>query len=180
MLLGELGGYDSGSPHRIGISEFVRSMPADVLCLSDTWAVHAYAARGSRSVEENPVQALETALDARGGCGASAKIWVTEAGAGAPDPGRAVRDTRGEEHAACVALARQVGDWYSDPRVGAVFQYTFRDDPAFPVGLADPRLTRVLPTYGVWLALSARHSASEPLPAPDLSCGASAPASAGQ
>ena len=34
----------------------------------------------------------------------------------------------------------QVERWRSDPRVGAVFQYTFRDDPDFPVGLTDAEL----------------------------------------
>ena len=34
----------------------------------------------------------------------------------------------------------------------AAFQYTFRDDPAFPVGLADVGLTRTWPTYDEWLA----------------------------
>ena len=36
-----------------------------------------------------PVAALERALDARGECPAGARMWVTEAGAGAPHPGRA-------------------------------------------------------------------------------------------
>src|SRR2546422_4110966 len=41
-----------------------------------------------------------------------------------------------------ISLGAQLLGWYRDPRVGAVFQYTFRDDPAFPVGLVDARLSR--------------------------------------
>ena len=158
MLLGELGGYESGSPHRTSIAQFLDALPDDVLCLSDTWAVHAYAARGRRSTAFDPVAALEAALGARGGCAASARIWVTEAGAGAPEPGRPQASGAAEERAACLALAGQVLGWYADPRVGAVLQYTFRDDPAFPVGLASADLTRLSPVYGMWLALSRARS----------------------
>jgi hypothetical protein len=155
MLLGELGGYDSGSAHRLSVEEFVASLPPDVLCLSDTWAVHAYAAYGRRGpAERDPVTALESALDARGGCATSAHVWVTEAGAGAPDPGRARTAAAGEGRDGCLALATQVLRWRADPRVAAVFQYEFRDDPAFPVGLASADLKSLEPTYRVWLALS--------------------------
>ncbi len=117
MLLGELGGYGSGSPHRTSVAEFVAALPADVLCLGSVWSVHAYAARGRFGGGPDPVAALESALDARGGCAASAPVWVTEAGAGAPEPGAPAGAAAGEAHAACLALAAQVLRWYSDPRV---------------------------------------------------------------
>jgi hypothetical protein len=50
--------------------------------------------------------------------------------------------------------------------VEAAFQYTFRDDPAFPVGLADARLTRTWPTYDEWLAWGGDRPPGGP--APDL------------
>jgi hypothetical protein len=153
ILLGELGGYDRGSPHRLSIAGFLDALPGGVLCLSDTWAVHAYVARGRRAPEPDPVGALEKALDARGGCASGARIWVTESGAGAPSPGRARQGGGGEELAACDALAAQTGKWRSDPRVEAIFQYEFRDDPAFPVGVASADLSRLRSTYRVWLAL---------------------------
>jgi hypothetical protein len=173
VLLGELGGYDRGSPHRLSIAEFVRAIPEDVACLSQTWAVHAYAARGRRHHETDPVAELEAALDARGGCAASARVWVTESGAGAPRPGRARTGTAGEGQAACLALAGQVGRWRSDPRVGAVFQYTFRDDPAFPVGLTDAELRGLSPSYGMWRALFEYRTPGSPAPTSEQACGAS-------
>ena len=109
--------------------------------------------------------ALERALDARGACPARARIWVTETGAGAPRPGRARPAGDAERRAGCAALAEQLARWSEDGRVGAVFQYSFREDPAFPVGLVDPSLTRLYPTYGLWMALARRalpRSAAEP------------------
>jgi hypothetical protein len=166
LLLGELGGYLSGSPHRIGVEEFVNSLPADVLCLSRNWSVHAYAAYGPRRRQtgEDPVAALERALDARGGCAAGARVWVTEAGAGAERPGRA-RGAATDGQAGYDALLTQLRRWKADPRVAAIFQYTFRDDPAYPVGLTDPSLRSVYSTYGLWMAL-ARGSLAAPAPAP--------------
>jgi hypothetical protein len=51
-------------------------------------------------------------------------------------------------------LVAQVRRWRADPRVEAILQYTFRDDPDFPVGLISADLTRLSPIYGMWLALS--------------------------
>ena len=157
MLLGELGGYLSGSPHRLGVGEFVEALPADVLCLSRDWSVHAYAAYGRRAPApgaEDPVAQLERALDARGGCGEGARVWVTEAGAGAPAPGRPRALLAAQESAGCDALAAQLERWRADPRVAAVLQYSFREDPAYPVGLADAGLDRLYPAYRLWLAFS--------------------------
>jgi hypothetical protein len=166
MLLGELGGYLSGSPHRIGVEEFVRALPQDVLCLSGNWSIHAYAAYGPHAAGsggDDPVAALERALDARGGCAAGARVWVTEAGAGAERPGRPRQGTG--ELAGYAALLAQLRRWSADPRVAAIFQYTFREDPSYPVGLADPSLARLYPVYGLWMAL-ARHALPATPPKP--------------
>ncbi len=169
LLLGELGGYSDGSPHRTSIGQFVAALPQDVICLSHTWAVHAYAVQG-RAEPPDPVALLEQALAARGRCGASASIWVTEAGTGAAEPGRPRAGTASEEQAGCEALAAQVLGWYSDPRVLAIFQFSFRDDPAFPVGLISSDLTHAYRAYGMWLALErARGSGATP-PKPAQAC----------
>jgi hypothetical protein len=151
LLLGELGGYESGSPHRLSVAEFVRALPQEVLCLSRTWSVHAYAAfgPGARGAGE-PVAALERALDERGGCAAGDDVWVTEAGAGAPRPGRPRSGSQAEQTAGARALAAQLARWRADPHVAAVFQYTFREDPAYPVGLADPSLRKLYESYSTW------------------------------
>lgn len=153
ILLGELGGYEDGSSHRLSIAQFVDALPAQVLCLAHTWALHVYAARLPGAAGQDPVGALEAALDTRGGCASGAEIWITESGAGAREPGRARSELPGEAGAACEALATQLLAWRRDPRVAAVFQYEFRDDPAYPVGLASADLRSLDPDYGLWLAL---------------------------
>jgi len=170
MLLGELGGYEDGSAHRLSVAQFVAALPAGALCLSGTWAVHAYAARGADASQGNPVAALEAALDARGGCAASARIWVTESGAGAPDPGRPRAGGAQEEQGACRALAGQLLAWSRDPRVEAIFQYEFRDDPSYPVGLASADLARLDADYRLWLRLRARPDANLELSSPQALC----------
>ena len=169
LLLGELGGYSDGSPHRTSVGQFVAGLPADVLCLSHTWAVHAYAVQG-RAQPPDPVGLLEQALAARGGCGASASIWVTEAGAGAPDPGRPRLGTATEGRAGCEALARQILGWYADPRVRAVLQFSFRDDPAFPVGMISSDLSHRFPVYGMWQALAEARAQGVSPQTPQLNC----------
>jgi hypothetical protein len=169
LLLGELGGYASGSTHRLSIGEFVAALPGDVICLSKTWAVHAYAVRGLRQAPPNPVAVLEAALEARGGCARSASIWVTEVGAGAVEPGRPRSGSAQEEGEDCLQEAEEVLAWYRDERVRAVFQYTFRDDPDFPVGLVNASLTRVYPVYRMWRAIAS--APGDPPPA-QVACSA--------
>jgi hypothetical protein len=166
LLLGELDDYPTDSPHRTSIASFIAALPADVVCLADAWSVHDYAARGASASSAGPVEALESALDARGACAREAPIWVTEAGAGAPRPGFLRPAGAADERAGCEALAVQLARWYGDPRVQAVFQYTFREDPAFPVGLLSADLSHLYPTYDLWLDWSHLHAAGELPPAP--------------
>ncbi len=161
LLLGELGGYDTGSSHRLSVGEFVRALPPDVLCLSRYWSVHAYAAYGPGSTKGGePVAALEQALAERGGCADDAHVWVTETGAGAPRPGRPRTGSAAEQSAGAAALAAQLERWRADPRVAAIFQYSFREDPAYPVGLADAGLARLYETYLVWMGMTRRREQS--------------------
>jgi hypothetical protein len=44
--------------------------------------------------------------------------------------------------------------WAQDDRVDAAFQYTFREDTSFPVGLADVALDRLYRSYEAWQAWS--------------------------
>jgi hypothetical protein len=71
----------------------------------------------------------------------------------------------------CRALARQLLGWYDDPRVGAVFQYTFREDPAFPVGLLGPELSRVYPAYRLWQELAGRARRGRAAASAPAACG---------
>jgi hypothetical protein len=165
LLLGEL----SASSNRASISEFVGALPDDVMCLGEVWSVHAYASVTSTPAVD-PVSSLQAALDARGGCARGARIWVTETGAGAPHPGSPRRALAAGDQAGCRALGAQLRRWYRDPRVGAVFPYTFREDPAYPVGLIGPELSRPYPTYRLWLAWSRLRAAGEQPPSPVAGC----------
>ena len=164
MLLGELNAFATDSVHRTSVASFVAALPERVLCFGSVWAIHAYAAWGDASPKVDPVATFEHDLDARGSCARHAQIWVTEAGAGAPHPGRRRPPGGDAERAGCDALAGQLEQWARDPRVGAVFQYSFREDPAFPVGLLSADLSHVYPAYGVWLRF-ARARAQGQVPA---------------
>ncbi len=165
LLLGELNAFASDSPHRTSVSSFIAALPQSVVCLSETWSIHVYAARYKAAPEPEPVAELERSLDARGECGRRASIWVTEAGAGAPHPGRQRPAAAADEEEGCVRLAQQLQGWVADPRVKAIFQYSFREDPAFPVGLLSADLSHVYPAYRLWL-LYARASAQGLAPPP--------------
>ena len=73
--------------------------------------------------------------------------------------------------AQCRAQDAALRRWADDPRVDAAFQYTFREDTAYPVGLADAALTRAYPTYDLWAAWGAREP-SDPPPALPQACAA--------
>jgi hypothetical protein len=169
IVLGELDGLTADSTHAVSVQSFVAALPAEVACLGSVWSVHAYAAYGPGAGTAEPVAALEDALRGRGGCSADAPVWVTEAGAGAPRPGAPVGVAAAQQLEGCRALAAQLRRWFADPRVGAVFQYSFRDDPAFPVGLVSDDLRALHPVYGLWLSLARSLEAGA---APDPSYGA--------
>jgi hypothetical protein len=170
LILGELAAFPHRRPLATGVSELIGGLPRDVLCAADVFALHAYARRGQATVGPGAVREAERALDARGGCGRRLTLWVTETGAGAPHAG--ARRPRGpaDMRAGCRELAGQLARWNADPRVTAAFQYTFREDTAFPVGLVDPSLTRLYPAFYAWRAWSARQGARGPAPPPVREC----------
>ena len=170
IVLGELAGFAGPRPHGAGISEFVAALPADVLCAGGVWGQHAYPRRGPAAAAAGPVGELERALDRRGPCGRRARIWVTETGAGAPHAGELRQAGARELRASCRAMAASLRRWSRDPRVDAAFQYTFREDTAFPVGLADARLSRLYPTYDLWRAWGGTRSPGDPPPSLPRSC----------
>jgi hypothetical protein len=171
LLLGELAAYAADSVHRTSTSSFVAALPARVLCLGDVWTIHAYAAWGRARSEEDPVTVLARALDARGACAADAKIWVTEAGAGAPHPGSERRSgSAAAETEGCEALGAQLERWSANSRVGAIFQYSFREDPAYPVGLVSADLRHTYPAYRLWLAYAQASAGHLPPPPSASSC----------
>ncbi len=163
LLLGELNAFQADSAERTSITSFVAALPDTVVCLSDTWSVHAYAARPQAEPQLEPTSILERALDSRGACGSRASIWVTEAGAGAPHPGRRRPAGAQDERSGCATLARQLARWVADPRVTAILQYSFREDPAFPVGLLSADLSHAYPAYALWLRYTRASMAGAPV-----------------
>ena len=178
LVLGELAGYDQPRTHSSSVEELVAALPDDVVCSATVWAIHDYVRR-SAVTRADPVAVLERALARRrpclpgsaaleGGGGSAAPLWVTETGAGAPHAGDRRSHSRADARAGCRAQAAELDALAGDPRVGAVFQYTFREDPAFPVGLIDAGLTHLYPAYSLWRAWSvatANRSSPPPLPA---------------
>jgi hypothetical protein len=147
ILLGELAALAEPKPNAAGAAEFAAALPRDVVCASAAWAQHAYV-RVDDELAGDPVRPellrdVAAALDAKDCPGGALPMWITETGA---DPDDGVEG--------CSALARQLAAWSEDERVRAAFQYTFREDTRFRVGLADERLTELRPAYAAWLALA--------------------------
>jgi hypothetical protein len=161
LVLGELAGFTKPSRYASTAAQFVRALPDDVACAAAVWGVHDYARPPAPAGGDDPVAAVEQALAARP-CTRRAHIWVDETGAGDP-----YHSPPTDRVAACEILAADLARWAADPRVDAAFQYTFRDDPMFAVGLADASLTHLWPSYGAWAALAAGRvpSASDCRPA---------------
>lgn len=146
LLVGETAGVPDPHPHATAAPEFARALPADLVCGADAWAQHAHLVRprgAGRQLEgvspgENDqlLAGVGRALD-RDRCDHPVPIWVTETGVGGTPDG-------------CSAMAARLRAWRGDPRIAAAFQYTFREDPAFPVGLADLGLTTLYPGYEAW------------------------------
>jgi hypothetical protein len=169
LVLGEMAGTTTPSPRRSTVQEMVAALPDDVVCSSRTWSQHDYAEVTPDPGKPDPVTALEQALDARP-CTRGAHIWVTETGVGGDRPG-GDRPTGGAAlRAQCRAQDRVLRRWAQDPRVDVALQYTFREDTAYAVGLADAGLTRTYPTYDLWRAWGGIRAPSAPPPPLPAAC----------
>jgi hypothetical protein len=170
LVLGEMAGTTVASPRRSTVQELVAALPDAVACASRTWSQHDYAQVRPDPDKPDPIAALEQALDARP-CTKGAHIWVTETGVGGDNAGAQRPTNDASLRAQCRAQDAALRRWADDPRVDAAFQYTFREDTAYPVGLADAGLTRVYPTYDLWAAWGAREP-SDPPPVLPQACAA--------
>jgi hypothetical protein len=175
IVLGDLADVPEPGPHATGIGEFVEDLPEDVLCLSDVWAQHEYPKDGA-PLDAPPgnagdVALLERALDARGPCGRRARIWVTETGVGDPHAHGARSTSPAALARSCGTLDRALLAWYRDPRVDVAFQYTFREDPLFPVGLMSADLGTVYPSYRLLGAWAGGRAPDAPPPSSSALCG---------
>jgi hypothetical protein len=165
LVLGDLAGVAQGSPRGAGSGEFVRALPDDVICGADVIAQHDYAnLPGQQRRPGDPVAAVKQALAAHP-CADHTPMWITETGVGGLHAGDDRQTGPQALRRQCVYLNRKLRQWYADPRIEAAFQYTFREDTAFPVGLADAGLTRTYPTYDLLKAWSTRAHPDDPPPA---------------
>jgi hypothetical protein len=169
LVIGELAGLENGGRYATSISDFVDALPDDVLCAGGVYSQHAYARPGDAPGDRGAVGQLEDALDRRP-CTRGKPIWVTETGVGGPHVGDKRAGGPAQLRADCRAMAAALRRWDADPRVDAAFQYTFRDDPAFPVGLADARLDTAFPAYDLWRAWGGRRAPADPPPPLPSSC----------
>lgn len=173
LVLGELAGFRGPRPQGTGVGEFIRALPDDVACAAGAWSQHEYASPADEPAApfaRDAVGEAEAALAARP-CTAGLPVWVTETGVGAVRSGDDRPTSAASLARQCAAQAARLERWGADPRIQAVFQYTFREDPAYPVGLADAGLRALYPTARLWEAWAgARGDAAPPRPA---GCGAS-------
>jgi hypothetical protein len=168
-VIGELAGLSTARKFGTSISEFYERLPDDVVCTAGVFAQHAYAKRGDKADDPGAVGALEDALDKRP-CARDKPIWVTETGVGGPHVGDQRSPKDESVRADCQALNVTLRRWDKDPRVDAAFQYTFRDDPVFPVGLVDAALTKTWPAYDLFAAWGGSRRPDAPLPALPKAC----------
>jgi hypothetical protein len=171
MVVGELAGLENARKYGSSIKEFYAGLPDDVVCNAGVFAQHAYAQRGDAADDPGAVGALERVLDQRP-CARNKPIWVTETGVGGPHVGDERSPSAKATRADCEALNVAMRRWDDDPQVDAAFQYTFRDDPVFPVGLADAKLTKTWPAYDLFAAWGGDRKPDGPAPALPQACNA--------
>ena len=169
LVVGELADVSDRRRYAASIPEFFDALPDDLLCAADVFSQHAYAQRGQEADDPGAVRQLERTLAGRR-CTRGKPIWVTETGVGGAHVGDRRAGGPATQRADCRAMAVSLARWRRDPRVTAAFQYTFRDDPVFPVGLADASLTRTWPAYDLWLAWGGRRAPDGPEPALPAAC----------
>jgi hypothetical protein len=169
LVVGELAGLKNARKYGTSISEFFDGLPDDVVCNTRVFAQHQYSKRGDAADDPGAVGALEDVLDGRA-CTRGKPIWVTESGVGGPHVGDERSPKDESIRADCQALNVSLRRWNHDPRVDAVFQYTFRDDPVFPVGLVDAKLTKLWPAYDLFKAWGGDRTPDGPAPALPADC----------
>jgi hypothetical protein len=164
IVLGELSSPFAPRPRITETGEFVRGLPQDVACAGQIWSQHQYVG------DADDVGVLEQAVDSRGCPGPPRRFWITETGVGRAGSGRRRSLNPRVLRLGCQRLNGLLLRWHADPRVDLALQYTFREDPAFTVGLADPRLRRLYPGYALWRAWGQRGSSSNPPPPLPVAC----------
>jgi len=169
LLLGDLAAGPLNGRMSTSAPEFLAALPDDVVCGADVMSQHAYTRRGLGAARPDVVAAVEAVLRRRA-CAADMPLWLTEVGVGGPSPGKGRTDGAAGARADCRVLAGDLRRWWSDPRIIAAFQYSFRDDPRFPVGLVDARLRHPWPTLDLLEAWGGSRPTQAPPPTLPAAC----------
>lgn len=157
LVIGELAAIRGSGRYSTGISEFFAALPRRLVCDAEVVALHAYA-NG-----RDPVSTAWRAI-MRHGCPKRPRVWITETGAGFPSQDLSVAQASADRVAACRELKAELRRWHRDPRVGAAFQYTFREDDLFRVGLVSTGLDAAFPTLALWQAWGGSREPGDPPP----------------
>ncbi|MEV4420397.1 hypothetical protein AB0L40_10550 [Patulibacter sp. NPDC049589] len=169
LIVGELAAWGAPSRRAVPTDEFLRALPDDVLCRADVLSVHGYLEAKPRSGKGEPIAAGLRELDRRP-CLDGKPAWITETAVGSPRAGGRRDVSKDTLRAECRLMDRQLDRWYHDPRVTAAFQYSVREDPAFPTGLLDEGLTRTFPVAAVWAAWGGSRDPAAAPPALPVDC----------
>jgi hypothetical protein len=166
LILGELASLKTDKNDTTSVENFIRALPDDVACSAAVWAQHAYVPNsagtpGAPPASSDLIEMISGALTARG---CPKQLWLTETGVGAPHMNEPRPTDPARQLAECKAIQAAMRSWADDRRVDAAFQYTFRDDPVFRVGLADSALSRLYSAYQVWTAWGGPSGSGEPVP----------------
>jgi hypothetical protein len=157
LVIGETAGFAAPRTKAAGAGEFAAALPDALVCDAAAYGQHAYVkvqgelAADGTSAPGAPelLGGLKDALRAHDCPDGPPPIWITETG---------TDSTSGAD--GCRAMGQALTAWRDDPDVQLAVQYTFREDTAFPVGLADAGLTTLEPAYAAWLA--AAQGAADP------------------
>jgi len=166
LVLGDLASLRSERADTASVANFVGDLPDDVVCSAAVWAQHAYVpnsagTQGAPPASSDVIDIISSALAARG---CPKQLWLTETAVGAPHLNEPRPTDSARQLAECKAMQAAMRSWADDPRVDAAFQYTFREDPLFRVGLADSGLTRLYSAYPVWKAWGGASGSGDPVP----------------
>lgn len=169
LVLGEVAAWGAPTARVVAADEFLRALPDDVLCRADVIGLHGYVDARPRSGRGEPVAAALGEVERRP-CLDDTAVWITETGTGAPGAGRERTGDDATQRAECRLMGDQLTRWYHHPRVEAAFQYSVRDDAAFPTGIVDERARTAYPVADVWAAWGGARAPDGPPPPVPSDC----------
>lgn len=169
LVIGEVAAWGAPSTRAVTADEFLRALPDDVLCRADVIGLHGYLDARPPVGRGEPVAAALGELDRRP-CLDDVPAWITETGVGAPGSGRERDGDRRTQQDECRLMGDQLTRWYHHPRITAAFQYSVRDDAAFPTGLVDERVRTTYPVADVWIAWGGARAPDGPAPPVPADC----------